>query len=146
MRMKKIYLKAVLFWFMLLAAALINAAIRETTYKPILTPYIGIWAHQISSLTGIILFYICIYCFLKRLKTPHTRWDLVLVGALWILMTVVFESLMNAFIRKLSFDQVLQTYYFWRGDTWIFVLFSLVVSPLVADSMLKKEREKLTVQ
>jgi hypothetical protein len=62
------YKNSIKFWFVLLILALINATIRETTYKPLLTPYIGIWAHQISSLSGIILFFIAIYFFLKKTK------------------------------------------------------------------------------
>jgi uncharacterized membrane protein len=130
--MKPFYKKALLFWFVLLLLALINATIRETTYKPLLTPVIGMWAHQISSITGILLFYFGIYQFLKRTKEKYNKSDLIKVGVMWIVMTVVFESLMNTYIRHLSFKEVLETYYFWKGDTWIFVLLSLIISPLVA--------------
>lgn len=135
--MKIFYKKAILFWFTLLIMAFINAIIRETTYKPLLTPLIGIWAHQISSLTGIILFFIVIYFFLKKNFTFYTRKDLIGVGLLWITMTVTFECFMNLFVRKLTFQQVLETYYFWKGDTWIFVLLSLLVSPLIIYKRLK---------
>lgn len=124
---------------MLLVVALINATIRETTYKPLLAPHIGMWAHQISSVTGILLFFFAIYFFLKNVKDPYTEKDLFKVGSIWIAMTIAFESFMNMFVRKLSFAQVLETYYFWRGDTWIFVLVSLVVSPLIVHKILKKK-------
>ena len=88
---KSFYQYALLFWFVLLALAFVNAAIRETTYKPLLEPYIGYWAHQISSLTEIIFF--------------------------------------------------LQTYYFRNGETWIFVLISLIISPLIIYKRIKKEVE-----
>jgi hypothetical protein len=136
--MVSFYKKSVLFWFVLLIVALLNAVIRETTYKPLLTPYIGIWAHQISSLTGILGFYIAIYYFLKSTKEKYLTRDLIIIGLTWIIMTVVFECFMNGYIRKLSLQQVLKTYYFWKGETWIFVLLSLVVSPLIAQSILRK--------
>ncbi len=135
--MKSFYKKAVVFWLMLLVLAFINAIIRETTYKPLLAPYIGIWAHQISSITGILLFFIAIYYFLKHTKGLYTRRGAVNAGLMWMAMTVLFESFMNMYMRKLSFTEVIQTYYFWRGETWIFVLISLVVSPLVIYRMLK---------
>lgn len=137
--MKKIYIKALLFWFILLVTALINAGIRETTYKPLLTPYIGIWAHQISSLTGILLFFFAIYYFLKKNQNQYKNKDLIFIGLIWIIMTLFFETYMNIIIRKLSLNQVLQTYYFWKGETWIFVLLSLLISPFVANKILQKK-------
>lgn len=138
--MRKFYSKSILFWFVLLILALINATIRETTYKPLLIPHIGVWAHQISSLTGILLFFVGIYIFLKKVKEAYTQKDLITVGFIWIGMTILFETTMNMYVRHLSFKQVLQTYYFWTGDTWIFVLLSLIVSPLVVHHMLKNEK------
>lgn len=136
--MKKFYVKSILFWFVLLVLALINAIIRETTYKPLLTPYIGMWAHQISSVTGILLFFGGIYGFLKKVKEPYKQKDLVVVGFLWIGMTILFETGMNIYLRHLRFEEVLQTYYVWKGDTWLLVLLSLVVSPLIINRILKK--------
>ena len=137
--MKNFYKKSIIFWFILLLVALINATIRETTYKPLLVPHIGFWAHQISSLTGIILFFIAIYFFLKKNQKNYSRNDLFKVGILWIFMTIVFESFMNIFIRRLNFQQILQTYYFWKGDTWFFVLLSLMISPFVVHKILNKK-------
>lgn len=136
--MKSFYKKSIAFWFVLLIIAFANATIRETTYKPLLTSYIGIWAHQISSVTGIFLFFGAIYFFLKNIKDRYSKNNLIYVGLLWISMTIVFETFMNVYIRKLSYTEVLQTYYFWNGETWIFVLFSLIISPLIVYRMLKK--------
>lgn len=133
------YKKSVSFWFILLVLALVNATLRETTYKPFLTPYIGTWAHQISSVTGILFFYAAIYVFLKKMKDSYTKKDLIKAGLLWIFMTTCFESLMNIFLRGLNLQQTLETYYFWKGETWVFVLLSLLISPLVADRILKKK-------
>lgn len=137
--MKKFYKKSILFWFVLLLLALANASIRETTYKPLLAPHIGVWAHQISSVTGILLFFGAIYFLLKRTKEPYAKKDLIRVSCLWIIMTIIFECFMNFFVRKLSVQQVLQTYYFWKGEAWIFVLLSLLISPLIVQKILKRD-------
>jgi len=136
--MRKIYFKAILFWFVLLIIALINATIRELTYKPLLEPYIGIWAHQISSVTGILFFFIAIFFFIRNSKEKFSKKELVFIGLIWIFLTVLFETLMNFFWRKISLIQTLQTYYFWNGETWIFVLISLVISPLIVRRILNK--------
>jgi len=136
--MNDFYKKSFGFWFILLIIALVNATIRELTYEPLLSPHIGNWAHQISTITGIAFFFIAIYFYLKRTKHIYTQKDLINVALIWILMTLVFETFMNMFIRKLSFDQTLQTYYFWNGETWIFVLISLIISPLIIFRIQKK--------
>lgn len=136
--MNKFYLKSFLFWFVLLVTAILNAGIREATYKPLLTLFIGNWAHQISSLTGIFLFFGVIYLFLKNTKEDYNKKSLAVIGVVWFIMTFIFEIFMNIFLRKLSFEQVLQTYYFWQGETWIFVLLSVLVLPMVIGKILKK--------
>jgi len=129
--MKKFYIKAVLFWLVLLVLAIFNAVVREMTYKPVLEPYLGMWAHQLSSLTGIVLFYWAILWFLKRVRGKYADRDLVLVGLMWVVMTVVFETGMSLHLRGLSMGDVLQTYYFWKGETWIWVLVALLIMPLL---------------
>lgn len=137
--MRKIYVKAILFWFVLLIIALINATLRELTYKPLLEPYIGIWAHQISSVTAILFFFIAIFFFIRNSKEKFSKKELIIIGSIWVLLTVLFETLMNFFLRKISLIQTLQTYYFWNGETWIFVLISLIVSPLIVRKILKNK-------
>lgn len=135
--MKQFFIKSLLFWFILLCIAILNAVLREATYKPFLTPYIGNWAHQISSFTGIIGFFVAIYWFLKRSSYNPSYRELIAVGFTWTMMTILFETWMNIFIRKAGVDVVLQTYYFWKGELWFFVLMSLVISPLVAKKLLR---------
>lgn len=137
--MRKIYLKAILFWFVLLIIALVNATIRELTYKPLLEPYIGIWAHQISSITAILFFFIAIFFFIRNSKEDFFKKQLIIMGSIWIILTVLFETSMNFFLRKMSLMQTLQTYYFWNGETWIFVLISLIISPLIVRRILKNK-------
>jgi hypothetical protein len=136
--MKNFYIKGILFWFVLLILAILNAVIREATYKPILEPYIGIWAHQISSVFGITIFFIAILIFLKNIKKDYNQNDLIIIGSIWIIMTIIFELFMNVYIRKLSLIEVARTYYFWNGELWVFVLISLLISPLIADRLIRK--------
>lgn len=130
-RMKNIYIRAMVFWLVLLVLAITNAAIRETTYKPFLEPAIGGWAHQISSVTGVLLFTIAIRSFISYHRGAVSRLISVRIGLMWMAMTIIFESWMNLAIRHLSVWQVLETYYFWNGETWVFVLLSLFVIPVV---------------
>ncbi|MCJ7801818.1 MAG: hypothetical protein MUP82_05620, partial [Candidatus Marinimicrobia bacterium] len=106
--MKKIYLHAIWFWFVLLFLAILNGIIREATYKPLLEPYIGNWAHQISSITGITLFFIAIYLFLKYTKSDFTKRDLLNIGIMWMAMTIIFEFAFGYYFRLNSDPDVMK--------------------------------------
>ena len=138
--MKKIYLHSLWFWFILLTLAIINGITRDLTYKPLLEPYIGIWAHQISCLTGIILFFTAIYIFLKYIKANYTRYDLFGIGTMWMIMTIIFEFTFGYFYRQSSWEEMFAQYHFWKGDLWIFVLLSVIIIPQVCFKILRGEK------
>lgn len=54
-----------------------------------------------------------------------------MIGLVWVVLTVVFETGMSLYLRGLSMSDVLQAYYFWRGETWIWVLVALFIMPLL---------------
>jgi hypothetical protein len=136
--MEKIYYKSLKFWLVLLFIALVNAVIREITYKPLLTPIIGIWAHQISSFTLILMFFIAIYFYIKAQKYSYIQRELLNVGLVWTFLTLIFETSMNIFVRRLTFSEVLGTYNICKGETWGIVLISLVILPLITNKFLKR--------
>jgi hypothetical protein len=129
--MKKIYLHTLWFWFVLLLLAIINGIIRDATYKPLLEPIIGNWAHQLSSITGILLFFCAIYLFLKYINIDYTKRDLWNIGVMWLVMTIIFEFAFGYYVRDSSWSEMLGAYYFWKGELWIFVLISVVIIPQI---------------
>lgn len=135
--MKRFYFRLIMFWFLLLTIAIINAILRESFYKPLLLPYLGFWAHQISAIIGIIAFYFAIYLFLKHQRPLPSNKNLIAMGLIWIILTLIFETFMNIFLRHLTVQQVLATYYFWKGELWVFVLISLIISPLIISKKLR---------
>lgn len=137
--MKKIHLHSLWFWFVLLVIAILNAVLRESTYKPQLEPHIGNWAHQISSLTGIIFFFIAIYLFFKYIKSNYDTLDTWLIGIMWVALTVIFEFSFGYYFRKSTWEEMIAQYYFWKGDTWIFVLIAVLVFPRLCYKLIKGE-------
>lgn len=134
--MKSFYLKATLFWLVLLVLAIFNATIREFTYKPWLEPVIGRWAHQVSSLTVILFFAIAIYFFIRKFGQQVSQKTLVITGLLWVVLTVVFETWMSIYIRQIGWAEILQSYAFWRGELWILVLVALLILPTLTHRFL----------
>ena len=129
------YLKTALFWFVLLAIALINAIIRDVTYIPVVEPYIGTWAHQIGAILVSLVIFVAVFLFVRNEKVKHTMGDLLSIGLIWVILTVIFETFLGVVIQQMSIREVLRAYYFWNGELWIVVLITMILSPIVADKI-----------
>lgn len=130
------YLYSILFWFVLLGTAILNALIREKLLKPWLEPSIGRWAHQLSVPTGFTLMLLITMLFLKYQRAPYTASQLWNVGIIWCVMTIIFEFGFGRF-RGLSWTELLAAYYVWKGELWLLFVLSLILMPILAHKLLK---------
>lgn len=130
------YLYSILFWFVLLVTAVINAAIREKLLKPWLEPSIGRWAHQLSVPTGFLLMLLVTMLFLKIQKAPYALGDLWIVGIIWSGMTVIFEFGFGK-ARGMSWNELFAMYHIWKGELWLLLVLSLIAMPALANKLLK---------
>ena len=114
-------------WILFLILAFTNGAVREI----ILQRLLGInnhLAHQLSCFTGILLLTITNLLIWKWLDIKDLKQSL-LIGLTWFLTTALFETfILN---RKLSTDEILQTYNFTKGEFWGFVLIWIGIMPTV---------------
>lgn len=125
-----------LFWFALLATAIVNAVLREKLLKPWLEPSIGKWAHQLSVFTAFGLMLLMTMLFLKVQRAPYAQSDLWRLGALWCGLTVVFEFGFGR-ARGMSWEDLFKMYHFWTGELWILLMLGLLVMPMLAEKLLK---------
>jgi hypothetical protein len=120
--------RAGLAWLVILAFAVANGAFREM----VLQPRTGAAPAQIAS--GVIL--IAGILLLSRLMVPRlraaSRTQLVLVGALWVLLTVSFEAGFGRLIQGRSWGELGDAYTFRGGNLWPLVLFATFAAPLLA--------------
>jgi hypothetical protein len=130
-----VYLKAALFWFVLLAIALVNAIIRDATYVPALEPSIGMWAHQIGAIFVSVVLFIAIFLFLRHQKVEHSVPIPLSIGLMWVLFTVIFETFLGIVILQVSLQEVLSAYYFWNGELWVVVLVTMMISAIITDTI-----------
>jgi|GEM_PF-3364541 len=88
-RIKQMIIRYAFAWLILVVAAIINGAIREGVYKN----HLGeLRAHQVSTLTGIILFGVIVWG-LSRLWPLASAKQAWTVGCIWLAMTIAFEFL-----------------------------------------------------
>ena len=107
--------------------AIINGIIREKIYAQYMSE---LAAHQLSTLIAIILFGIYIY-FLTGIFNIQSVKQALLIGGIWLTMTVIFEFVFGHFVAGHSWSQLFMDYNLFRGRVWILVLVWILVAPYV---------------
>jgi hypothetical protein len=118
--------RAAVTWGLLFVAAFANGALRQAGYARWTSE---LHAHQISCLTGILLFGAVIAWAARR--WPFASFHHALkVGICWMAATIAFEFLFMHFAAGHSWGRLLAEYEFWNGRLWTLVLASLAAWPV----------------
>lgn len=119
--------KYILGWFGLFIVAMINGGLRDALYKSVVGE---LAAHQISTLTGIILFGLVIWWMTRMWQIASSRqaWT---IGLIWLVMTVAFEFLFFHYVTGHSWNELLNNYNIVEGRVWVLVLLWTLVAPYV---------------
>lgn len=119
-------------WLGLAGLAVANGTLREMTYGPRLGDR---RAHQLSSLTAIIL--IGLYTYGLGLIWPlASGGQALVVGTIWLGLTVLFEFGFGRLVRKLTWQRLLADYNLAAGRVWVLVLVWVLVAPRVIHLLL----------
>ncbi|MBU7020713.1 MAG: hypothetical protein HXS41_06615 [Theionarchaea archaeon] len=121
-----IYWQALGIWVVLVFVAIVNGTIRDQVYGPSMEE---LHAHQVSTLTGIIFSVLVMYVFLKLTRAHYTDSDLVMVGIMWLCLTVAFEFAFGHFVIGHTLSRLLADYNILKGRIWIVMLLTILLGP-----------------
>lgn len=121
-------LKYAILWIPLVFIAIANGVIRDFTYKNAVG---DLAAHQLSTLTGIILFGIYIWTIGLKWRLESAR-QAITVGLLWFALTVAFEFLFFHYVAGHSWSILLDAYNILEGKVWVLVLIFVAVAPYLS--------------
>jgi hypothetical protein len=123
----RLFLIYVASWLGMMVIAIINGWLREATYGKSMSK---LSAHQISTVTGISLFAIYIYMLtgIWKLQSPAQA---LLVGVIWLLMTVAFEFGFGHYIMKHPWQKLFEDYNLRKGRVWVLVLIWVTIAPYI---------------
>lgn len=114
-------------WFVLLVVAMINGALRESTYGKYVSE---LSAHQVSCVTGILLFAVVIHQYVRRWPPASAR-EAWRIGLFWMVLTVAFEFLFFHYVGGHSWAALLANYDMSAGRLWPLILLWVAVAPYV---------------
>ena len=116
----------ILAWFGLPFMAIFNGILREYAYCNLVGEE---RAHQVSAvlLSIIICFYVLILNSSLTLKSWH---EAVVVGSVWLVLTVLFEFFLGV-MRGGPWDTQKENYDILHGNLWLLVLLSVFLAPIL---------------
>ena len=118
-------LKYTLAWIPMVFIGIVNGAIRQFGYGRFLAE---LFAHQVSSVTGIILF--GSYIWILSLRWPlESSCQAFTVGLIWLGLTVSFEFLFGRYVAKHPWSRLLHDYNIFEGRLWSVVLIAITIAP-----------------
>jgi hypothetical protein len=119
--------KYLIAWFAMLLVSVANGALRQFTFGKYLDERS---AHQISSVIGIFLLGIVIRAYVRRYPPTSGR-QALLIGLLWMALTVAFEFLFFHYVGGRSWSELLANYNLFEGRVWVVVLAWVAIAPYV---------------
>ncbi len=126
-----IFLRSIAIWIIFIIIESLNGMIRTLW----LVPSMGdLQAHQISFVTGSLLILIIATIFVRWLNISNFS-QLIGVGVLWMLLTVVFEFGLGRFVFRYSLAQIAADYNLSQGRLMSIGLLLLVIAPLIATKL-----------
>lgn len=118
-------LKYVLAWLVMPIVGIINGVIRQYGYSNALGE---LRAHQVSTVTGIILFGIYVWILSLRWKIQSTS-EAIAIGLIWLILTIGFEFLFGHYVAELPWNKLLHDYNIFEGRLWVLVLLWITIAP-----------------
>jgi len=126
---------ALLAWLLLAVVMFANGTVRVLVLQPRLGEAL---ARQVATLSGIALVLLVTVLLVRRLDHPSPG-DLLQVGALWLVLTVLFELGMG-WLSGASLETMLADYDLRRGRLWPVALLVIFLAPWLWGAILRGAR------
>lgn len=124
----KIYLRALAVWGAIIVAESVHGTLRTLFLEPAVG---GPQARRISVLTGSALIFLVAFLFIRWIGA-RSPGRLLIVGTMWVLLTVAFELLLGRLLLDLSWERIFEDYDIRNGGLMLFGLAFMLLAPLIA--------------
>jgi hypothetical protein len=125
------FLKVLGLWGLLAALGVLNGILRVSLLSPLLGQALAL---PLSGITLSLLILLLVWATLPWLGALRAA-QYWLVGGLWLLLTLLFESAVGRLVGGKSWAALLEAYDVTEGNLWLLVLLSIVCSPWLAARM-----------
>jgi hypothetical protein len=128
-----LYLKSFGIWLILAVSAILVATFRVGVLLP---PFGEQTAHQIGTLLFLIVQFIIIYLFIRKLRIKDVK-TLLGIGFFWVVITVIFECVFGHYVMGHPWQKLFADYNLFNGRLWVLVLINNIAAPLMSGKIIK---------
>ncbi|WP_440770460.1 hypothetical protein [Natronorubrum sp. DTA28] len=114
-------------WIVMAVLAVINGIFRETVIIPRVGAYSG---HLLSTALLVVAILAVSAGYFAYTAIDYTRTERLLVGMIWVVLTVGFEFLVG-YLEGVPVSETVAQYDVFGGQVWIVVPLTLLVAPLL---------------
>jgi hypothetical protein len=114
-------------WIGMVVLAILNGAIREKIYGPFMQE---LSAHQLSTFIALVIFGLYIWA-LTGIYPIESSIQAFLIGAMWVIMTILFEFIFGHFVMRHPWSKLFHDYNLLKGRVWLLVLIWTAIAPYV---------------
>ena len=115
----------ILAWISMLVIAVANGALRQLIFAKVMSEP---RAHQLSTLIGSVVMGIFIWL-IVHIWPPASGHQALLIGLIWLGLTVAFEFFMGLVLQHRPLAQVLDQYNLFAGRVWVLFLIWITLAP-----------------
>jgi uncharacterized membrane protein len=119
-------------WIVFMVIAIINAAIRNKVYKPVVGDLI---AHQVSTIIFVSLIFVVTNLILQVSGRQLTDLSALVMGSIWLISTILFEFVAGHYVFKNPWKKLLADYNIFKGRIWSLVLLATFLAPYIANQL-----------
>jgi len=130
----RVLLRGIAIWLVIMGAETIHGILRSAFISPVIG---DLRARQVSVLVGSILILTLTFVFIDRLNASALH-QFVLVGIMWVVLTVGFEIVLGRFVMAVSWDRIVSDYNVAQGGLMIFGLLIMLLAPLMIGKLRRK--------
>ncbi len=123
-----ILLRSLLVWLVLIAAEILHGIVRSL----VLVPYLGEFrSNQLGVFSGSVIILAIAYAFLRWIGV-HRNSHLMMIGLLWLVLTLSFEMLFGRLVVGASWQRLASDYDVLHGGLLPWGMLVLFLSPWIA--------------
>ncbi len=127
---------ALLTWAIVALCAIANGTFRAFVLQPVFGETV---ARMISCFMLITILLLISHYSLNRTKLRFSDQELLVIGTMWLALTLLFEFGWGHFVIGRSWDELLVDYDILKGRLWVLVLVFTLLAPLITGRSLRKK-------
>jgi len=121
-----VLIRGLIVWLVIICAETVHGILRTMLLEPVMG---GFEARRFSVFTGSLMILGITFATVRWIKGDQAV-DFILIGAMWVVLTVGFEVLLGRALLDLSWDRILSDYDLSRGGLVAIGLLVMFFAPL----------------